>query len=212
MPRTDAVLAKQGVTFDRSYVSYPVCCPSPATYLSGQYAHNHGVLGLYPPTGGYGRFDHSNALPVWLQRAGYATAHIGKYMNGYRMALGASQPPGWTEWYGAVDGSTYLMWGYTLDENGVMRTYGTPLDEDPRLYQTDVYRDKAVDFIARRAPSQQPFFLSVAFRRARPLRQAALPPPPAADHGRGRRPHRPAVPRPSRVAARGRRGGGRDRG
>ncbi len=163
MPRTRGVLARQGISFDRSYVSYPVCCPSRATYLSGQYAHNHGVLGLYPPTGGYGRFDHSNALPVWLQRAGYATAHIGKYMNGYRMVVGAQQPPGWTEWYGAVDGSTYLMWGYTLDENGVARTYGTPLDEDPRLYQTDVYRRKAVDFIERRAPSARPFFLSVAF-------------------------------------------------
>ncbi len=163
MPRTRAVLARQGVTFDRSYVSYPVCCPSRATYLSGQYAHNHGVLGLYPPTGGFGRFDHANALPVWLERAGYATAHIGKYMNGYEMVVGARQPPGWTEWYGAVDGSTYLMWGYTLVENGVARTYGTPLDEDPRLYQTDVYRDKAIDFIARRAPSQRPFFLSVAF-------------------------------------------------
>jgi N-acetylglucosamine-6-sulfatase len=163
MPRTRAVLARRGVSFDRSYVSYPVCCPSRATYLSGQYAHNHGVLGLYPPTGGYGRFDHSNALPVWLERAGYATAHIGKYMNGYRMVVGARQPPGWTEWYGAIDGSTYLMWGYTLDENGVARTYGTPLDEDPRLYQTDVYRDKAVDFIERRAPSKRPFFLSVAF-------------------------------------------------
>jgi arylsulfatase A-like enzyme len=94
MPRTRAVLARRDVSFDRSYVSYPVCCPSRATYLSGQYAHNHGVLGLYPPTGGYGRFDHSNALPVWLERAGYATAHIGKYMNGYRMVVGAQQPPG----------------------------------------------------------------------------------------------------------------------
>ncbi len=163
MPRTSAVLARKGVSFDRSYVSYPVCCPSRATYLSGQYAHNHGVMGLYPPTGGYGRFEHANALPVWLQRAGYATAHIGKYMNGYELGVGIQQPPGWTEWHGAVDDSTYLMWGYTLVENGVPHTYGDPLDEQPRLYQTDVYRDKAVDFIERRAPSRQPFFLSVAF-------------------------------------------------
>jgi arylsulfatase A-like enzyme len=55
------------------------------------------------------------------------------------------------------------MWGYTLNENGVAHTYGTPFDEDPRLYQTDVYRDKAIDFIERRAPSERPFFLSVAF-------------------------------------------------
>jgi hypothetical protein len=40
------------------------------------------VLGLYPPRGGYGRFDRWNSLPVWLEAAGYAAAHIGKYMNG----------------------------------------------------------------------------------------------------------------------------------
>ena len=48
-------------------------------------------------------------------------------------------PPGWTEWYGAVDKSTYRMRGYTLNENGSLHTYGSPFDEDPRLYQTDVF-------------------------------------------------------------------------
>ena len=162
-PRTRALIGSQGVTFDRSFVSYPVCCPSRATFFSGQYAHNHGVMGLYPPTGGYGRFDRGNALPVWMERAGYATSHIGKYMNGYGSQVAADVPPGWTEWHGAIDGSTYRMWGYSLNENGQRRTYGTPFEQDPRLYQTDVYRDKAVDFIDRRAPSKRPFFLSVAF-------------------------------------------------
>jgi N-acetylglucosamine-6-sulfatase len=163
MPRTRRLLGARGVTFPHSYVSYPVCCPSRATYLSGQYAHNHRVMGLYPPTGGYGRFDRWNSLPLWLQRAGYATAHIGKYMNGYGSQVRADVPPGWTEWYGALDRSTYRMWGYTLNENGTRHTYGTQFDQNPRLYQTDVYRHKAVDFIKRRAPSRRPFFLSVAF-------------------------------------------------
>jgi N-acetylglucosamine-6-sulfatase len=82
MPKVRRLLADRGVTFARSYVSYPVCCPSRATFLSGQYAHNHGVFGLYPPRGGYGRFDRGNSLPVCLETAGYVTAHIGKYMNG----------------------------------------------------------------------------------------------------------------------------------
>jgi N-acetylglucosamine-6-sulfatase len=163
MPRTSELLGSEGVTFNRSYVSYPVCCPSRATFLSGQYAHNHHVMGLYPPTGGYIRFDRSNSLPVWLEQAGYATAHIGKYMNGYGTQVPASVPPGWTEWHGAIDGSTYRMWGYTLDDNGRRHTYGSPFVQDPRLYQTDVYRQKAVDFIKRRARSERPFFLSVAF-------------------------------------------------
>jgi N-acetylglucosamine-6-sulfatase len=163
MPHTRALLGQRGVTFAHNYVSYPVCCPSRATFFSGQYAHNHHVMGLYPPTGGYIRFDRWNSLPVWLQHAGYATAHIGKYMNGYGTQVKADVPPGWTEWHGAVDGSTYRMWGYTLDDNGHRHTYGSPFVEDPRLYQTDVYRRKAVDFIRRRARSKRPFFLSVAF-------------------------------------------------
>jgi N-acetylglucosamine-6-sulfatase len=163
MDRTRRLLGGHGVSFARSYVSYPVCCPSRATYLSGQYAHNHGVLGLYPPTGGYARFDRWNSLPVWLQKAGYATAHIGKYLNGYGSQLPPDVPPGWTEWHGAVDGSTYKMWGYTLNDNGELHTYGAPFREDPRLYQTDVYRHMAVNFIKRRARSRRPFFLSVAF-------------------------------------------------
>ena len=163
MPETEALLAGTGVSFTRSYVSYPLCCPSRATYLSGQYAHNHGVLGLYPPTGGYGRFDATESLPVWLQRAGYTTAHIGKYMNGYGTQTSADPPLGWSDWYGDVGESTYRMWGFTLNENGVNHTYGTPFDEDPHLYQTDVVTQKAVDVIDQNARSVQPLFLSVAF-------------------------------------------------
>jgi N-acetylglucosamine-6-sulfatase len=163
MHRTRRLLGAHGVRFANSYVSYPVCCPSRATYLSGQYAHNHHVMGLYPPTGGYGRFDRDNALPVWLEAAGYVTSHIGKYLNGYGSELPADVPPGWTEWYGAVDQSTYRMWGYTLNENGALHSYGSPFEEDPRLYQTDVFRRRAVSFIERRAPDRRPFFLSVAF-------------------------------------------------
>jgi N-acetylglucosamine-6-sulfatase len=163
MPQTEALLAAGGVSFSRSYVSYPLCCPSRATYLSGQYAHNHRVLGLYPPTGGYGRFDATESLPVWLQRTGYHTAHIGKYMNGYGTQTSADPPLGWSDWYGDVGESTYRMWGFTLNENGVNHTYGTPFDEDPHLYQTDIVTEKAVDVIDENADSGQPLFLSVAF-------------------------------------------------
>jgi N-acetylglucosamine-6-sulfatase len=160
MPRTRALIAAKGVRFERSYVSYPVCCPSRATFLTGQYAHNHGVMGLYPPTGGYGRFDKRNALPVWLRRAGYFTAHLGKFLNGYGDQEPADVPPGWSDWRATVDYSTYSMWGYTLNENGRLRTYGSAFREDPRWYQTDVLARKAEAIVESRA-GRGPLFLSL---------------------------------------------------
>ncbi len=163
MTNTRALIGRAGTRFSSAFVSYPLCCPSRATYLTGQYPHNHKVLGLEPPTGGYGRLDKANDLPVWMHRAGYYSAHIGKFLNGYGSNEQDDVPPGWNEWYGAVDPTTYRMWGYTLNENGRRRTYGSPFHEDPENYQTDVYARKAVDFIDRRADAAKPFFLSVAF-------------------------------------------------
>ena len=162
MPSTNDLIARRGVAFERAFVSYPVCCPSRATYLTGQYAHNHGVMGLYPPTGGYGRFDKASALPVWLQRAGYYTSHVGKFLNGYGDQEPADLPPGWDDWHATVDYSTYRMWGYTLNDNGRFRTYGSAFDERSALYQTHVLTEKATAVIEARA-GRGPFFLSLNY-------------------------------------------------
>lgn len=164
LPKTRALVGRRGTTFADAFASYPLCCPARATLLTGQYAHNHGVLGNLPPLGGYGALRGlANTLPVWLRRAGYTTAHVGKYLNGYGRDVPADVPPGWDEWYGTIDPSTYLMWGYRMNENGTVRTYGDSRVEDPALYQTDVVRDRAVDVIRRRAPGRRPLFLSVGF-------------------------------------------------
>lgn len=162
LPNVRSLLATPGTSFDNSVVSYSLCCPSRSTFLTGQYAHNHGVLGNAPPDGGFAKLRAAETLPVWLRRAGYHTAHVGKFLNGYGTVNPTQVPPGWVEWYGSVDPSTYSMWGYTLNENGTLRTYGTPAVEDPALYQTDVYASKAVDYINRTAPAASPFFLSFA--------------------------------------------------
>ncbi|MBA2523032.1 MAG: sulfatase [Solirubrobacterales bacterium] len=164
LPKVRKLIADEGITFANNFASNPVCCPSRSTFLSGQYSHNTGVLRNSLPDGGFASFDNSETLPVWLQRAGYYTAHVGKYLNGYGATNSGPTfiPPGWSEWYGAVDPSTYRMYGYTLNENGNLVTYGDYDTPDPANYQTDVYADKAVDFIQRRAPRSQPFYLSMA--------------------------------------------------
>jgi arylsulfatase A-like enzyme len=52
MPKTIGLLAGQGTTFTDSIVTTPLCCPSRAAVLTGQYGHNNGVLSNvpgYPP-------------------------------------------------------------------------------------------------------------------------------------------------------------------
>jgi arylsulfatase A-like enzyme len=174
LTKTNAAIGSKGVTFDNSFVNYSLCCPSRSTMLTGQYAHNHGVRGNRLPIGGYSKLapTMANSLPVWLQRSGYYTAHVGKFLNGYGTTSPDTEvPPGWNEWYGSLDGpdgftgGTYTGYGYTLNENGRVVHYGTTPDAiDPATYQTDVYSQKSADFIRRRAPSKKPFYLSVAPR------------------------------------------------
>jgi N-acetylglucosamine-6-sulfatase len=156
LANVQALLAREGTTFANNVVSYSLCCPSRSTFLTGQYAHNHGVMGNAAPNGGYYKLDSSNTLPLWLQRGGYHTVHIGKYLNGYGTRNKTEVPPGWSEWYGGVDPTTYRYYGYTLNENGKTVSYGQP-------YQADVYTAKAVDAVRRLAPRAEPFFLSVAY-------------------------------------------------
>jgi len=159
MPNVKTLLADQGVTFTNNFVSYSLCCPSRSTFLTGQYAHNHGVWGNSPPNGGYYRLDSTNTLAVWLQRAGYQTIHLGKYLNGYGTRNPREIPPGWGDWHGSVDPTTYRYYNYTLNENGTLVAYGTGAAN----YQTDVYARKAVELIGREAADARPFFLWLAF-------------------------------------------------
>ncbi|HEX7254548.1 MAG TPA: sulfatase [Gaiellaceae bacterium] len=161
MTNVNTLLAARGTTFTNSFASFPLCCPSRATYVTGQYGHNHTIMGNAAPAGGYDKLapTHANSLPAWLRQAGYHTVHVGKYLNGYGRARPTEVPAGWAEWYGSTDPSTYRFYNYRLNENGRLVTYGT----GDANYQTDVYGRKAVELIRRHAPSPTPFFLSVAF-------------------------------------------------
>jgi N-acetylglucosamine-6-sulfatase len=165
MTKTNSLIGAQGATFNNNFTNWPLCCPSRATFMTGQYAHNHTVLGNAPPFGGFDRLDTSETLPVWLQRDGYYTAQIGKFLNGYEDS-DVQVPPGWSEWHGTK--RTYTYYGEQLLEDGQVVTYGSTTENpdnpaDPAAYSTDLYTAKAVDIINRQAPSDQPFFLYVAY-------------------------------------------------
>ncbi len=45
MPHVQRLIGNHGTTFSHATSPFPLCCPARATMLTGQYAHNHGVLG-----------------------------------------------------------------------------------------------------------------------------------------------------------------------
>jgi arylsulfatase A-like enzyme len=83
LPSVETALVERGVTFRNSFVTNPLCCPSRATFLTGQYSHNNRVLSNAPPNGGVLRLDDRSTLATWLRAAGYRTSMVGKYLNYY---------------------------------------------------------------------------------------------------------------------------------
>jgi N-acetylglucosamine-6-sulfatase len=159
MHNVNSLIGDQGARFQNNFVNFSLCCPSRATFLTGQYEHNHGVTDNSGPTGGFQRFESlhgNNNLAVWLQDSGYYTAMIGKYLTGFPQ--NSPVPPGWTEWHAVVQGSS-LVYNYTLNENGTLVDYG----QEPSDFLQDVLTSKAVGLINRRAPKSQPFFLWLTY-------------------------------------------------
>ena len=150
-------MQRNGVTFANYFVTDSLCCPSRSSIFTGQFPHNTGVFRNLEPDGGYGGFNaHGNetrTFAVALERGGYKTAMLGKYLNGYQPAKNGAAL-GWNEW--DVAGNGYPEFNYNLNENGKLARYGAG-DTD---YLTDVLSRIAVNFIKQSAGV--PFFIEIA--------------------------------------------------
>ncbi len=155
MPLTDAALTSETVRFDQAVATTSLCCPSRSSILTGQYAHNHGVLTNSLPNGGASKFDPSSTIATWLTQAGYRTALLGKYLNDYQL-LSPAVPPGWADFEAFVPPQFY---DYSLNVNGVLTSYGAI----PADYSTDVLTAKAEQFIGGTNPRQGLFLYLTPF-------------------------------------------------
>lgn len=161
MPNLEA-MQRDGMTFANYFVTDSLCCPSRSSIFTGMLPHNTGVFTNTPPDGGFGAFmahgDDGHTFALALHEAGYKTAMLGKYLNGYEPKLNGV-PKGWSEW--DVDGDQgYGEINYPLNQNGTVVWYNGPLQTNPKNYLTYVVSRLGQAFIEKSAPG--PFFIEIA--------------------------------------------------
>lgn len=151
MPFTQALLGADGTTFTNHHATQPLCCPSRASFLTGQYPHNHGVLNNLPPFG-YDRMNFRRTLYTALDDAGYRTGWIGKVLNDPD-SHGIRPEEGFDEWLVPLALTEVDMLDYTVSDNGASR-------QITDTFQNDFYASRAAGFL--RSGGDAPFMLTLA--------------------------------------------------
>lgn len=164
MPRLNKLFRKGGMDFPNYYVSTGLCCPSRVITLRGQYCHNTKVFdngefnnSTYTSGGWEGFKDtgfEGETIATLLQSAGYETAFIGKYMNGYTGKRARPTPPGWDHWMGLLN--DFSFYGPMFSKDGEL-----VIEYDKTVYQTDAIRDWVLNYLEKKRDPSKPFFLMV---------------------------------------------------
>lgn len=145
MEQTLARLGDGGRRFRRAYASTPLCCPSRASILTGQYAHNHGVKDNRQAY----KLDQQTTLEFNLKAAGYSTAIFGKFLNKWD-----GQPPYFDRWAIPIGSQSPQYSGQTWNVNGTEKTV--------HEYSTDWLGELTVDYLeTMEADDGRPWFTLV---------------------------------------------------
>ena len=169
-PNVRKYVTSRGLLFKNSFAPNPLCCPSRASFLLGQYSHNHRVYSHEVPYG-YAVFDDHLTVGTALNQAGYQTALVGKYLNGYgkqpsKVTGGPSAtyvPDGWTDWMVSIEkrwpvgspyvGGTYNYTSFTQNVNGQRRR------RNRGRYSSVVVGDQVRSLIGKYDGTGHPWFI-----------------------------------------------------
>ena len=159
-----ATLANRGLRFTNLHSTTPLCGPSRACLLRGQYAHNTGILVNEPNAavangmpGGIRRYRDQgffeNDLSTWMQDAGYHTMMVGKFLHGDFVN---TVPQGWDDFFCFMGSRYFEFYKMTNEER-----FGKWTVAKPGLYRTNDETQDALNVIQAHADSDsnQPFFL-----------------------------------------------------
>ena len=135
-------LASQGMLFRNSFCTNSICGPSRAVIQTGKHSHKNGFMN------NGNTFDwQQQTFPKLLQQAGYRTAIFGKsHLKG--------KPLGYDEW-AVLPGQGLYYNPDLITPEGRVRIDG---------HSTEIVTDMAVDFLKRKADSDEPFMLMVQYK------------------------------------------------
>lgn len=143
-PNMDRI-RKEGVLFKNAFVTTSLCSPSRASFLTGAYAHNHGVIGNW---GCEFNQDEMPSFPRLLKASGYDTAFVGKW----HMKKTSKPRPGFDYWLSFGGQGVYT--DPNLNENG--------REFQATGYTTDLLTDYAIEYIKK--PKEKPFCLYLSHK------------------------------------------------
>ncbi|MCA9416110.1 MAG: sulfatase [Candidatus Omnitrophica bacterium] len=145
-PNIDRI-GKEGVIFDNAFVCTPLCSPSRASFLTGQYPHTHRVINN--DRNGLGFISHKLVtFPMMLRKAGYETAFIGKWHMGHD----DTRRPGFDHWISFVGQGLFL--------DPVVNIDGERKQCDG--YMTDLLNQWTLDFLKK--DHEKPFLLYLSHK------------------------------------------------
>lgn len=147
-PNIDRI-GKEGALFRNAFMTTPLCSPSRASFLTGQYAHTHGITDNVDRSAASHRL---RTFPRLLHDSGYETAFIGKW----HMGNDDKPRPGFDRWVSFKGQGTYLNPDINEDGKSIK----------PAGYTTDILNNYAVEFIRRR--HEKPFLVYLAHKAIHP--------------------------------------------
>ena len=142
-------LAREGATFKNAFATTPLCSPSRASFLTGQYAHTNGIV---DNTERNERSHQLETFPQQLHTSGYETAFLGKW----HMGNDDSKRPGFDYWV-SLKGQGEAIDPH-LNINGERQV--------TKGYVTDILTDHSLQFITKQRAG--PFLLYLSHKALHP--------------------------------------------
>jgi len=156
-------LFNAGVRMDNFYANSSVSSPSRAALMTGRFPDMVGVPGVI-------RTDHENSwgyfmptaitLPTMLKKAGYRTAHVGKWHLGLE-SPSLPNERGFDFFHGFLGDMMDDYYTHLRHGNNYMRLNREVIE--PQGHATDIFSDWASDYIKENASKREPFFLYLAY-------------------------------------------------